>query len=364
MLKNKKNTYRLPITLVVFFSILAGIAMLIGLSKLGDSTVLRENVGETSIPDISDIQDVNTVTESDPFAALTIPYLRNRSYTSKLGERELLSTATRYERFITNYDSDGLQINALLTVPTATIPEDGWPAIVFIHGYIPPNQYRTQEKYEEYVDYLARNGFVVLKIDLRGHGNSEGTASGSYYSGDYIIDTLNARAALASSEFVNPDAIGLWGHSMAGNIVLRSVAAQQNIPAAVIWAGAVYTYEDFMEYGISDSSYQRPGEGSPRSQERQALFAEHGEFDASKPFWQSIVPTNYMEGVTTKLQLHHASNDSVVPIDYSTNLDQVLDSTEVDHEVFEYSSGGHNISGSSFSQAMQRTVDFFKEELQ
>ena len=131
------------------------------------------------------------------FRELTVPYLRERAYKSSLGKMNLLETNTTYKTYTTNYTSDGLKVNGLLTEPTGETPAGGWPAIVFVHGYIPPSLYETTgAPYSAYVDYLARNGFVVFKIDLRGHGNSEGKAGGGYYGSDYVVDTLNAYAAL------------------------------------------------------------------------------------------------------------------------------------------------------------------------
>src|SRR3972149_5220919 len=151
-----------------------------------------------------------------PFQELTIPYLRERDYESSLGELTRYSDNGSYTAYLTNYESDGLKINGLLTIPKSEPPEGGFPAIVFVHGYIAPTIYQTTERYNDYVNYLAKNGFGVFKIDLRGHDASEGEASGAYYSGDYVIDTLNAYAALESFDLVNPNRIGLWGHSMAG----------------------------------------------------------------------------------------------------------------------------------------------------
>lgn len=304
-----------------------------------------------------------TEATDDPFNSLTIPYLQNRDYVSSMGEMTLLSESTNYETYLTNFESDDLTINALLTIPNGEQPPQGWPAIIFVHGYIPPGEYQTTERYTSYVDYLARNGFVVFKIDLRGHGDSEGTASGAYYSGDYVIDTLNAYAALESSKFVNQDKIGLWGHSMAGNVILRGVVAKRTIPAAVIWAGAVYTYQDFQEFRISDGSYRRPNTGSWTSRSREELFERHGQFDGSSTFWRQVVPTNYLGGLQTNIQIHHAEDDAVVSVEYTTNLQQILNVKNIPHEVHLYPSGGHNISGVSFSTAMQRTVDFFKLHL-
>lgn len=296
-----------------------------------------------------------------PFQELTIPYLRTQSYESTLGALSKFSENSSYTSYLTYYNSDGLRINGLLTIPKDQASQ--YPAIVFVHGYIPPKEYRTTQNYASYVDYLARNGFVVLKIDLRGHDESEGESGGAYYSSDYIIDVLNARAALASSVFVNPKRIGLWGHSMSGNVIFRAFAAGQDIPAIVIWAGAVYTYEDFQEFSIEDDSYQPPPANTERARKRRELFERYGQFDPNSDFWKQVVPTNYLDEITGVIQINHATNDPVVNIEYSRNLMRILDGTTIAHEFNEYPSGGHNLTGSTFTQAMSRTIEFFKKHL-
>ncbi len=299
-----------------------------------------------------------------PFIEMTIPALRARVYQSNLTDLKQLSQNSAYTSYLTSYNSDGLKVNALLTKPTGKMPEGGWPAIIFVHGYIPPTLYKTTEKYVEYVNALARAGFVVFKIDLRGHGDSEGEAGGAYYSSDYVVDVLNARAVLQDKvDFVHPDKIGFWGHSMAGNITFRSLVVAQNVRAAAIWAGAVYTYEDFAQFTISDNSYRPPATNSASRKKRDELFATYGSFDVGNKFWQQVVPTNYLEGITTALQVHHAVDDSVVEIGYSRNLMNKLEGSSLPHELFEYQSGGHNITGASFSLAMSRTIAFYTKYL-
>jgi uncharacterized protein len=298
-----------------------------------------------------------------PFVEMTIPHLRARQYTSSLGELRQISRNSSYVSYRTSYDSDGLKINGLLTVPTGTEPAGGWPAVIFIHGYIPPSIYKTETNYVSYVDSMAKNGLVVFKIDLRGHDQSEGEASGAYYSQDYIIDVLNARSALQKYSVVNPNQIGLWGHSMAGNVVARTLAVQPDIPAAVIWAGAVYTYSDLTKYGIDDNSYRPPADNTNRQRKREQLFAAHGQFNPDSPFWKQIVATRYLSDFKTAIQFHHAQDDTVVNIGYSRDFNQLLNSTSVVHELHEYQSGGHNLTGGSYTTAMNRTVDFFKTYL-
>lgn len=300
-----------------------------------------------------------------PFQEMTIPYLRAKTFESQLGDLRLYQDAANYTSYLTSYPSEnGERINALLTRPKGNPPTGGWPAVVFVHGYIPPASYQTTTRYIDHVDFLARNGFVVFKIDLRGHGNSEGEAGGGYYSDDYVQDTLYARAALQNSDFVKENGVGLWGHSMAGNVTMRALASKPEIPAIVIWGGAVYTYADMREFQIQDNSYRPPASNAPSRQERQRLFDTHGNFDPNSAFWKQVAPSNYFSDINGAVQFHHAVNDDVVNVGYSRNAKKLLDAASVQTELYEYPTGGHNITGSSFNQAMQRTADFYKKHLQ
>ena len=353
----KKSNKKRKIEIVIFsFFIIVSITILYYL-------VIKNKEGAESFQENISILPVQDLTPTPfPFIELTVPYLRERKYESNLSELQQVSSNASHTSYLTSYDSDGFKINGMLTKPNIQMPEGGFPGIIFVHGYIPPANYNTLTNYSSYVDFLARNGFVVFKIDLRGHGDSEGEAGGGYFGSDYIIDVLNARSALSSSDFVNPEKIGIWGHSMAGNIALRSMVSS-DVPAVVIWAGAVYTYEDRVKYGINDSSFS-PNQFSPsRTSKRQELYEKYGSPSAQSVFWQKVIPTNYLQDTKGAIQIHHAVNDNVISVGYSRDLMEILDKTTIVHELHEYKNGGHNLKGASFAQAMQRTADFFKSYL-
>jgi uncharacterized protein len=350
--------------------LVVGIALFVVAVGIGSFFFMQDSSAEPGIqPRIA--KKVGQVLEKQlptplPFREMTVPFLREREYKSNLSELEPAYNGANYTAYLTSYDSDGFKVNGLVTIPAGDQPEGGWPAIVFIHGYIPPTLYETNgEAYSSYIDFLAGNGFVVFKIDLRGHGDSEGEAGGGYYGSDYVVDALNARAALQASDFVNPEKIGLWGHSMAGNVSMRAFAARPEIPAVVIWGGAVYSYVDMQKYGIQDNSYRPPNPtgNTQRANRRRELFEKHGSPSAQSVFWQQVAPIYYLDDLKGAISLHHAVDDDVVNIGYSRDLNALLDKTSVEHEMNEYASGGHNISGSSFNEAMQRTVAFYKKYL-
>jgi hypothetical protein len=164
---------------------------------------------------------------------------------------------------------------------------------------------------------------------------------------------------LQEEDFINPKRVGLWGHSMAGNITFRSFVAKKDIPALVIWGGAGYTYSDLLQYRIMDNSYRAPQQSTERARKRQLLRDTYGEFDPKSDFWKQVAPTNYLDGISGAISFQHAANDDVVSIQYSRNINKILDGTNIVHELNEYPSGGHNLTGDTFAKAMQATIKFF-----
>jgi dipeptidyl aminopeptidase/acylaminoacyl peptidase len=300
---------------------------------------------------------------------LTIEYLRELEISgSEITFQERLSPGYNYARHLVSYVSEGNKIYGLLTVPFEEPPVGGFKAVVFNHGYIPPDVYRTTERYGAYVDYLARSGFVVFKIDFRGHGNSEGFPSGSYFSPGYTIDAITALKSLQTLDYIDPDGIGMWGHSMAGNLVLRAMLVEPEIQAGVIWAGAVYSYQDFLTYGISDHTYRPPAPPGDLEEDQhlkgtRLVFEAHGWPDLDHPFWQAVSLTENIAYLEKPIQLHHAQDDPVVSINYSFGLAGVLLDRGLDYEFYSYDRGGHNLVSPSFDQAMLRTVEFFEDNL-
>ena len=256
---------------------------------------------------------------------LTIDSLRKGSYTgSEFILEETLSPGSNYSRFVVSYFSEGNKNYALLTVPNGNPPVGGWPAIVFNHGYIPPAQYRTTERYVAYVDGFARNGYVVLRPDYRGHGNSEGEAVGAYSSNAYTIDVLNALASLKKRPDVDVGRIGMWGHSMGGFITLRAMVTTKDIKAAVIWAGVVGSYADMLNNWRRRNPSATPFPTFPGGGRgwRTALVAQYGEPEQNPAFWDSISATAYLADIAGPIQLHHGTADESVPVILSQKLEE------------------------------------------
>ncbi len=293
---------------------------------------------------------------------LSIESLRQGEYPgSDLIIEQTLDPGLNYQRYIVSYKSEGLKIYGLLTIPNGEAPKEGWPAIVFNHGYIPPSQYKTAERYVVYTDAFSRNGYVLLKPDYRGHGNSEGEASGGYGSNGYTIDVLNALSSLKKYPGVDTNRIGMWGHSMGGFITLRSMVVGKDIKAGVIWGGVVASYKDLLERWRRRSPLPSLP-GNVRSSWRQTLVEQYGAPEDNPDFWNSISANAYLKDISGPLQLHHGESDQSVPVSFSRTLEKQMQDAGEELEFFTYPGDDHNITA-NFGIAMQRSVEFFDRYL-
>jgi uncharacterized protein len=290
---------------------------------------------------------------------LTIEWLRAQEIPGSLiTVEEVLAPGSNYNRYLVSYLSDGLKIYAYMTIPQGTRPATGWPAIIFNHGYIPPEVYRSTERYIAYTDGFARNGYIVFRPDYRGHGFSEGNARGAYSTPDYVIDVLNALESVSNHPEVDPDRIGMWGHSMGGYITMRAMVVRDDIKAGVIWAGVVGSYVDMLENWRRNPATIPASIPTNRRRWREQLVEEFGTPEQNPQAWDSISANAFLDDLSGPVQLHHGTADTSVPHTLSVLTDAQVRAAGQVSEYFEYRGDDHNLSA-SFYTAMQRSVAFF-----
>jgi len=125
---------------------------------------------------------------------------------------------------------------------TFTFPEAGgkFPAVVLISGSGAQN--RDEEIFEHHLfaviaDHLTRNGIAVLRYDDRGVGESKGVYHTASIQ-DFSTDALSAVAYLKTRSEVNPQKIGLIGHSEGGTIAFMLAGGGNDIAFIVSLAGS------------------------------------------------------------------------------------------------------------------------------
>jgi predicted acyl esterase len=123
--------------------------------------------------------------------------------------------------------SDGVRIAWTLRFPNVRPPAGGLPAIILEHG---GSETRESEGPVLTARDFTRAGYVTLTYDRRGNGGS--TGAGDLASPRDVSDLRALRSWLARQPGVSDTAIGAWGGSVGGAVVLNAVAA--GVPFAAV----------------------------------------------------------------------------------------------------------------------------------
>jgi len=297
-------------------------------------------------------------------SSLSIIAMRKKSYPgSKITVDQTLANGSNYARYLVTYDSDGLKINALLTVPFGIKPKNGWPVILFNHGYIPPATYSTVTSYNIMIDPLASSGYIVFAPDYRGNDNSQGVPMQPYISSDYITDSMNAYSSIKEYKDVDPKDIGVFGHSMGGNITLHELVITHDFKAAEIMAGVVGDETSLLSWW-NHRFVTKSIEGNDLDTYNIVIQMEkeNGTPGSNPNYWNDIDPTKYLTFITTPIQIQVGSADNEVPVDFSSTLYASLQKEGIISNYHVFQGADHNLSPDT-AEAMADTVSFFNTYL-
>jgi dipeptidyl aminopeptidase/acylaminoacyl peptidase len=284
----------------------------------------------------------------DPYVDMYIDSLANRKYGGGVLEDLglLNSTSGAFTRRLFRFRSDGLQMYGFINIPTGEGP---YPVIIMLHGHVEPEEYKTLDYSTRYADALAEQGYVVLHPNLRGYAPSP-AAENRLGIGD-TIDTLNLLALVRQFSGVegilkkaDAEQIGLWGHSMGGGIVLRILVVDPDIDAALLYASINADETLNLEH------FEKDGRGIEK-------------ISAPEETINLLSPLNYLDRINAPLSIHHGEADAVVPVEWSIDLCEKLQSLDQTVECWNYVGQPHTFQNSGDTQLIARTTEFFNAHL-
>jgi len=148
-----------------------------------------------------------------------------------------------------------------LYTPRGVTNEHPAPGILAVHGYINSNETQSGFAIE-----FARRGYVVLAIDQTGHGYSDPPSGANGFGGPAAL------AFLRSLDIVDPDQIGMEGHSMGGWASSAAALAHPEGYRSIVLQGssAGTAGANLRNAAVVFAQYDEFGQtmwGSPRSSE-------------------------------------------------------------------------------------------------
>lgn len=127
---------------------------------------------------------------------------------------------------------DGVRIVGYLHQPDTQPPGRRLPGIVLCHGFNGAQSVALPEIARHY----AAAGFVTLRFDYRGIGESEGVR-GRIVPAEYIKDIRAALTFMQTQPTVEPEQLGLHGTSFGGGHAVATAAIDQRVKVVVSVVG-------------------------------------------------------------------------------------------------------------------------------
>ena len=262
-------------------------------------------------------RDGNTlvVTNSGPRDPGTYYLIRNGKVAKISGAKPYLAHEQLAKvEYITYKARDGETINGYVTVPNGEGP---FPLVVMPHGG--PYVSETVDRFDEWSQMLANNGYMVLQPQYRG-SQKYGL---DFYKSAFINGSEAGRAMqddkddgalyLVKQGLVDPNRMAMFGWSYGGYAALIAAAREDQIYQCVI-AGAAVTDPDMqMDY------YRYRIEGSAKIEQLTT--------------WDGAVsPIKEVKKINVPMLVVHGDNDQRVPPEHFDKYIDELDRAGIDYQ--------------------------------
>src|SRR5262249_21422782 len=125
--------------------------------------------------------------------------------------------------------SAGLKLSGVVHVPRGLRPYEHRCAFLVLHGF---GSNKTSSNTMQPTKVLSDLGYVVLRFDMRGCGDSEGEF-GRVICLEQVEDTRSALTFLARHPAVDPERIALIGSSFGGAVTIYTGGVDQRVAAVI-----------------------------------------------------------------------------------------------------------------------------------
>ncbi len=224
------------------------------------------------------------------------------------------------------------------------------PAIVCCHGF-GRNKVDKFRFWVRIARELCKNGFIVLRFDFSGHGDSEGKMDDISISQE-INDLECAINYLKNLDDTESDKIGIIGHSLGGEVAVLESTKNASIKTIVLLAPVV----DYKKLG---SDFQRA-----LTQVQKSESVEVASHMVKKRYFdelQKFKPLEEIEKINAPVLIIHGSADERVNIEGSKDI---IEKANKPKKLVVIGGADHNFSGYQNTMFMiSKTVDWFLEHL-
>ncbi len=223
------------------------------------------------------------------------PKLIARSLSAGVNQDHLVAgEVARFDSF------DGVSIPGILYKPAYASAANKLPAMIWVHG---GPSVEEEIGYRPVLQVLANHGYVVYGINHRGStgfGKSFADLDNGKHGVDDLKDIVAAKQFLIDLGYVDPERIGVMGHSHGGFLTLAALAFYPDVFDAGV---DMYGPSDWYRTFASQPDFQ--------AGRMQLMRVEFGDI-TDEDFMRTISPLYHAEKIVKPLLVLQGANDPLV----------------------------------------------------
>jgi len=235
------------------------------------------------------------------------------------------------------FKNQGQQLIGILHLPDELKPAAKAPGIAMFHGFT-GNKIEAYRLFIHVARALRDSGFVVLRFDFRGSGDSDGEFDDMTVLGE-VSDAEKALTFLTKQRMVDKERVGVLGLSMGGRVATILASRDSRVKFVILYSAALSPLRRKFLSDIDRESLEKLNSG-------EAIRLKNGWY-LKKTFFDSLdepVPLDIMGRIRVPVLLVHSDTDQVVPIDDSKKGYETAKNLNDENEFYVVKGGDHVFS--------------------
>ncbi|MEM2740233.1 MAG: alpha/beta fold hydrolase [Candidatus Bathyarchaeia archaeon] len=235
------------------------------------------------------------------------------------------------------FRSEGQCLVGILHTPSDVGCRGRAPGIVMLHGFT-GNKTEAHRLFVHVARSLCNSGFIVLRFDFRGSGDSDGEFEDMTLPGE-VSDAGEALSLLMRRRYIDRSRVGVLGLSMGGRVAAILASMDARIRFAILYSPALGPLRERMLSWM-------PREYMDRLDLGEAVEVSPGWY-LKKRFFETvdyIVPSDVMKGIKAPILIIHGDKDQVIPVEEVKRYFDSIRGLDDRNELYIVKDGDHTFS--------------------
>ncbi|MBS7648674.1 MAG: alpha/beta fold hydrolase [Candidatus Bathyarchaeia archaeon] len=233
--------------------------------------------------------------------------------------------------------NEGQQIIGILHSPDNIRPGEKLPGIVMFHGFT-GNKSEAHRLFVNVARSLSNSGFIVLRFDFRGSGDSDGDFEDMTLPGE-VSDAERALTFLLKQRNIDKERVGVIGLSMGGRVAAILASSDRRVKFAVLYSPALGPLKERFLQFMNREILEKLNSG-------ESIEVSAGWY-LKKAFFDTVdykVPLKVMRDIKVPTLIIHGDKDELIPVEEALKGYEVIKDLNEKNEIYIVKGGDHTFS--------------------